>query len=111
MTDEPVYTFIKGQGWVIKPPCEVVEATAGYYKITLECRNPEPGERWVRCTRHKTAADHWEKCMRIHWNWRYDERYERQSPLLTQISAAYDKYSPEAHANYTIFTINVERIR
>jgi len=45
MTPEPVYNYIKGQGWV---PCvyKVEVHTVGPWIVTFSNRPPEPGEHW-----------------------------------------------------------------
>lgn len=46
---EPVYRFIRGQGWVVGQPVESVEsaeATVDGWHILLEARDPGPGERF-----------------------------------------------------------------
>lgn len=49
MTDEPVYEFVKGQGWVIKPACRSIsrEITKDRvtYLVTVYDRRPRLGER------------------------------------------------------------------
>ncbi len=44
-TTEPIYSYVKGQGWVINP-LEVFTLSCGT-KIVLEERWPEPGECFV----------------------------------------------------------------
>jgi hypothetical protein len=41
---EPLYTFIKGQGWVLQYP-RTVTMHCGTV-VTIEMRKPKPGEYW-----------------------------------------------------------------
>jgi phage terminase large subunit GpA-like protein len=50
MTDEPVYVYVKGQGWIPEPPCESFTGTTKEgYRVTLLRRDPTIGERgwWI----------------------------------------------------------------
>jgi hypothetical protein len=48
--DEPVYEFVKGVGWVPngKPPHPTFTGVSrcGRYRLTMEAREPGPGERF-----------------------------------------------------------------
>jgi broad specificity phosphatase PhoE len=48
MTEEPVYEYVKGQGWVVqcKPPCPTMSRRIGDYMVTLEEREPALGEHY-----------------------------------------------------------------
>ena len=50
MTPEPEYTFIKGQGWVVRK-CRTVETETrdGLGKIIIMDRVPEKGEPFICC--------------------------------------------------------------
>jgi hypothetical protein len=44
--NEPEYIYKKGEGWVVRRPCEELSWTQGGYRITLYNRPPLPGERF-----------------------------------------------------------------
>jgi hypothetical protein len=43
---EPIYNFKKGVGWVAGPVHEIVTYEQDGYRVTLENREPRPGELW-----------------------------------------------------------------
>lgn len=45
---EPVYTYIKGQGWVPQPPYFIETVRLGKYMLTVEDRQPNVGEYYWR---------------------------------------------------------------
>jgi hypothetical protein len=47
MSEEPTYRFVRGQGWI--PGIythDYITRTLGHIQVTVEMRNPEPGERY-----------------------------------------------------------------
>lgn len=44
MSEEPTYEYIKGQGWVVAPPCETVSGVIGKWHVVLMRRRPVKGE-------------------------------------------------------------------
>jgi hypothetical protein len=43
--NEPIYEFVKGQGWVVNPPTIVTMRCKA--RVKIEIRDPEPGERCI----------------------------------------------------------------
>lgn len=42
---EPIYTYIKGKGWVVNPPNLIT--TKDRQNILIEVRDPEPGDKYM----------------------------------------------------------------
>lgn len=50
--DEPTYTYVKGQGWVVSSCDQISGTTANGRVFTLLNRPPNIGERYVQVYKH-----------------------------------------------------------
>lgn len=41
-----MYTYVKGKGWQIEPPCKQYVRISNGFKLVLEDRLPRPGEKY-----------------------------------------------------------------
>lgn len=101
-TPEPIYHYKKGQGWVLGPECPV-SIVAGIYKLTLEQRKPEPGERW--------RLDNTRVGLQKYIDQILNEGWDFNSPnLINELGVSYSKFRIYDDDTTVFFTLKLERL-
>lgn len=102
--NEPTYTYRKGVGWV--PSTSRVEVREwGYFRVTMEFRDPEPGERYAR---HLTDdLDDFIRDFKARYNWKLIKRTDLDLGDVVLYKAPVE-YIP--YEDKYVFTVSIERI-
>lgn len=102
MNTEPIYHYKKGQGWVVGPEFPTYSRNIGLYKLTLEQRKPEPGERWWLDS-NKIGFEKYVDSIERNWNFASEDLAKRLGTRY-HLFEAYDD-------NVTVFyTLKLERL-
>lgn len=104
MNEEPVYNYIKGQGWV---PSNGFSATAkiGKWQVTIEQRRPLLKEHFIEHREPDTSVD---KIMGILQGIGYD--YAFKSDYCKQYFSRWNKYTERNdYSDSSLFVLRIEK--
>lgn len=85
MTDEPIYEYVKGKGWVVQNPNVIEYITPLGRRVRITQRDPVAGERW--CCGFHDLSDFRDHCSMFEFEdfspW-YEGRF--MDPHLTYVT-------------------------
>lgn len=99
---EPVYSYRKGQGWVIGPEVPTYSRNIGLYKLTLEQRKPNPGERWWLDSQ-KIGLEKYTDAVKRNWNFNVTD-------LPEHLGTRYERFVQYDDDTTVFYTIKLERL-
>jgi hypothetical protein len=103
---EPEYHFKRGVGWVPGPPFPTATVERGLYRLTLEQRDPNPGERWWR-DESEEGPEKYIQVFSDRNGYRFDERFVPGGFGVDYESFKYYKDKTRS----VFYTIVLERIK
>jgi hypothetical protein len=86
-SDEPIYEFVRGVGWITNKPLDNVVTMLCGTKVRLELKRPGPGDLWDASYNHKSLEDWYSLAQTTKFSWLLDE-----PPIYNEQAKSYCVY-------------------